>query len=308
MNATVSRFLFSCTLTALLAGCAGSAGHSSLPTVAGPAEFAPALGAPNASPLLYVSDPEGNDVSILSYPDGKPVATIPFTQPAGICVSKSGNVFVADPSESHVRVYAHGATKPTRTLNDSGYNPLSCAVDPQSGNLAVTSYLGSNNHGDLAIYTHAIGAPKVYNDANIPHMSYASYDGAGNLFLDGVTSSHKVVVAELAKGGTHIQAIALNQTITTAGGVGWDGTYVDVGDVGASVIYRFKISAGKGTKVGSTPLNGSAYVDEFSIQGSQVIVPDLINGKVRYYKFPGGGSAVKTIEGFTSPLGTTVSN
>ena len=184
-------------------------------------------------------------------------------------------MFVADPSESHVRVYAHGATKPTRTLNDSGYNPLSCAVDPKSGNLAVTSYLGSNNHGDLAIYTHAIGAPKVYNDANIPHMSYASYDGAGNLFLDGVTSSHKVVVAELAKGGTHLQAIALNQTIANAGGVGWDGTYLDVGDVAASVIYRFKISAGKGTKVGSTPLNGSAYVDEFSIQGTQVIVPDF---------------------------------
>jgi hypothetical protein len=307
MNATASRFLFGCTLTALLAGCTGSGGRS-LPTAAGPAEFAPALGAPNASPLLYVSDPEGNDVATYSYPDGKPVATISFNQPAGMCVSKSGNVFIADPSESHVRVYAHGGTKPLRTLNDSGYNPLSCAVDPKSGNLAVTSYLGSKNHGDLAIYTHAIGAPKVYADANIPHMSYASYDGAGNLFLDGVTSSRKVVVAELPKGGTHIQAIALNQTIANAGGVGWDGTYLDVGDVAASVIYRFKISAGKGTKAGSTPLNGSAYVDEFSIQGTQVIVPDFEAGKVRYYKFPGGGSPVKTIEGFTSPLATTVSN
>lgn len=266
------------------------------------------MAGPNASPLLYVSDPEGNDIAIYDYPDGKPVTTIPFNQPGGMCVSKSGNVFIADPTESHVRVYAHGATKVTRTLTDANYNPLGCAIDAKSGNLAVTSYLGSNGHGSLAIYTHAVGSPKVYDDVNIPRMFYAGYDGAGNLFVDGETKARKVIVGELVKGGTHVQSLTLDQTIATAGGVQWDGTNLAIADVAASVIYRFKISAGKGTKVGSTPLKGSAYVDEFSIQGTQVVVPDFINGKVRYYKYPGGGSPVKTIEGLTSPLATVVSN
>ncbi len=303
----LQRFLFACAAAALSAGCAGSATHVS-PPAAPASQFAPTSAGPDASALLYVSDPEGGDVATYTYPDGKQVATIPFNQPAGMCVSKSGNVFIADPSQSHVRVYAHGATKPTRTLTDAGYNPLGCAIDPNSGNLAVTSYLGSNGHGSLAIYTHAIGSPKVYDDVNIPRMFYAGYDGAGNLFLDGETKARKVVVGELVKGGTHVQSITLNQTIATAGGVQWDGTNLAIGDVSASVIYRFTIAGAKGTKVGSTPLNGSAYVDEFSIQGTQVVVPDYVNGKVRYYKYPGGGSPVKTIEGFTSPLATVVSN
>ncbi len=308
MSATTSRFLFGCTLTALLAGCATPGQHFSPPGAAAPGVLTQAMDVPNASALLYVSDPEGNDIATYTFPDGKPVATIPFDQPAGMCVSKSGNVFIGDPTDSQVRVFAHGATKPLRSLNDPGYNPLSCAIDQKSGNLAVTSFLGSKGHGSLAIYSHAVGAPKVYSDANIPHMFYAGYDGAGNLFVDGTTSSRKVVVAELAKGSTHIVAIPLNQTIATAGGVAWDGTYLDVADVSASVIYRFKIAGGKGTKAGSIPLKDSAYVDEFSIQGPQVVVPDYINGKVRYYKFPGGGTPVKTIDGLTSPLATVVSN
>lgn len=307
MNALSTRVIFGCAAAAILGGCAGSATRVSPPAPAA-VQLAPAFAKPDASALLYVSDSQGNDVSTYSYPEGKHVSDIPFSQPGGMCVSKSGNVFIADPSASHIRVYAHGGAKPLRTLNDPGYNPLGCAIDPKSGNLAVTAYLGADGHGSLAIYTHAVGSPKIYNDTNIPHMFYASYDDAGNLFLDGATSKHVVVVGELPKGGTHIASIALNQSIATAGGVQWDGTNLAIGDVSASVIYRFKMSPGKGTKAGSTRLNGSAYVDQFSIQGTQVVVPDLVNAKVRYYKYPGGGNAVKTISGFTAPIATVVSN
>lgn len=224
-----------------------------------------------------------------------------------MCVSKTGDVFIADQQFSRVRVYAHGGTKLLRSVADPGYSPLGCAIDPVTGNLAVTSYTGAKHHGSLAIYPSAMGPPKVHFDLNIPHMFYCSYDGAGNLYLDGLSKSRAVVVGELAKGASGIQTLTLDQTIANAGGVQWDGTNLAVGDVSASVIYRFKITSGKGTKVGSTPLDGSAFVDEFRIEKQTVVAPDYINGKVRFYKYPAGGSATKTITGFTGPIATTVS-
>ncbi len=262
---------------------------------------------PSTTALLYVSDQPNREVAVYSYPQGNPAGTLAIAQPAGECVSKSGNVFIANSNKSTILVYAHGGTKPVRTITDPGYDPLGCAVDPATGNLAVTSYTGSNGHGALAIYAHAAGKPKVFYDASIPHMSYCGYDGAGNLFFDGYTGKHAVVFGELPKGGSKIQSITLNQAIATAGGVQWDGTNLAVGDVNAAVIYRFKMSGGKGTKVGSTPLKGSLYVDQFWIQGSLVIAPDYIGGKVRFYKYPGGGSSVKTISGLTAPIAAAVS-
>ncbi len=262
---------------------------------------------PGTTALLYVSDQPNLDVAVYSYPQGNPAGTLAVAQPAGECVSKSGNVFIANSGKSTVLVYAHGGTKPVRTITDPGYDPLGCAVDPATGNLAVTSYTGSNGHGALAIYARAAGKPKVFSDASIPHMSFCGYDGAGNLFFDGYTGKHAFMFGELAKGASKIQSVTLNQTIGTAGGVQWDGTNLAVGDVNASVIYRFKMSGAKGTKVGSTPLNGSLYVDQFWIQGSQVVAPDYIGGKVRFYKYPGGGSSVKTISGLTGPVAAAVS-
>lgn len=296
-------------ISTLLAAC--SAPGSGLSSPAGPAAQTPASSwaKPDASALLYVSDPNGGVVAMYSYPVGKPAGQIAnFYSAGGMCVSpKTGNVFIADQSNGTVRVYPHGATKPIRTLADPGYTPLGCAVDPVTGNLAVTSYIGSKKNGSLAIYTRAMGTPKIFSDVNIPHMFYCGYDSAGNLYLDGITSKRVVVLGELPKGGAHVAMVQLDQAIATAGGVQWDGTNVAVGDVSAGIIYRFKIAAGKGTKAGSTPLKGSAFVQEFWIAGQQVVAPDFTNGVVRFYKYPAGGAAVKTISGFTGPVATTIS-
>lgn len=263
---------------------------------------------PNAAALLYVSDPSAGAVEIYSFPYGKHLNTIGnFYQPGGMCVGKTGNVFIADQSNSTVRVYAHGGTKPLRIISDSGYTPASCAIDPVSGNLAVTSSTGLKNHGSLAIYAKAMGTPKVYYDVNIPQVYYAGYDDAGNLFLDGKTSKGAAVVGELAKGGSNIKTIPLNQAIAFPGGVQWDGKHVAIGDVDNHVIYQFAIANGKGTKAGSTPLPDASFILEFWIHGSVVVVPDFINSNVRFFKYPAGGSPNKTIPGFVGPIATAIS-
>jgi hypothetical protein len=56
----------------------------------------------------------------------------------------------------------------------------------------------------------------------------------------------------------------------------WDGKYLAIGNntEGAGTIYQFAINGEKGTKVGSTPLNGSGGAIQFWIEQANVIVPE----------------------------------
>jgi hypothetical protein len=260
--------------------------------------------------LLYVSDTVSGDVYVLSYPQGVLQKTlIGFTDPGGECTDSKGDVFVTSTGGSDVVEYAHGASKPAATLKDAGYFPIGCSVDPLTGNLAVTNFSTTGSgQGDVVIYKHAKGRPTGdYTDSKIENMLLCSYDDKGNLFLDGLGQGSAFEFAELRGGGTSITNVALDQTITTAGGVVWDGTYVAVGDQSDNVIYRFAISGNKGTKVGSTTLGGAVEVFQFSIDGSRVIGPDAGAEDVGIWKYPKGGSALKTFTGFDAPIGTALS-
>jgi|GEM_PF-4679361 len=52
----------------------------------------------------------------------------------------------------------------------------------------------------------------------------------------------------------------------------WDGKYLAIGNntEGAGTIYQFAINGEKGTKVGSTPLNGSGGAIQFWIEQANV--------------------------------------
>jgi hypothetical protein len=80
-----------------------------------------------------------------------------------------------------------------------------------------------------------------------------------------------------------------------------------IGDQSAAVIYQFAISGSTGTKVSSTPLTGSKDVVQFWIEGKKVIGPDAGLAHVAFYKYPAGGSPIKTITGLGEPVGATVS-
>ncbi|MBV8725424.1 MAG: hypothetical protein JO350_08840, partial [Candidatus Eremiobacteraeota bacterium] len=84
------------------------------------------------------------------------------------------------------------------------------------------------------------------------------------------------------------------------------GKYVAVGD-GYSNIYRFSIKGKRGTKVGDTVLSGYPRDAEFWIQGSNVVVPESTRKRVDAFPYPGGGSPVSHIKGFSYPTGAVVS-
>lgn len=292
-------------IAAFLGGCSGG---SSLPSArdAAPAQRAGARGA-----LLYVSDTDSGDVYVFSYPKGKLVQTLSgFTDPAGECVDASANVFIANTGGSDIVEYAHGGTAPVATLPDSGYFPVGCAIDPVTGDLAVTNFPGSSSaQGNVVIYKHAKGKPKAaYADPSIPQMLLCAFDGSGNLFVDGLTASSASAFALLAHGGKKLAPLTLNQNVVSAGGVAWDGKYLAIGDQSGNTIYQFTVKGNRGTMAGSTQLGDAVTVFQFWLDGGRVIGPDAGAGNVKIWKYPAGGSPLKTIGSVYVPLGAAVSN
>jgi hypothetical protein len=319
---------------ALLAGCGGSQAligapaavpqqsvRQSLPfqamrdhAIAAQDDKEPSWMAPDAKSkdLLYVSNT--NTVTIYSYPHGKLEGRIRFGfVPVGECVDKKGDVFITNLDTEQILEYAHGGTKPIATLESPTADPYGCAIDPTTGNLAVSS-LGFGTNGSVGIYKNARGTPTIYRDRSFQEYEFCGYDASGNLFVDGDNKDAAFEFAELPKGGGALKSVTLNQNIGWPGGVQWDGKYVTVGDQTAPVIYQFVIQGTSGTKVGSTSLGGSdvGAVAQFLILGHRLIVPNgctgSCTGNVLYYDYPAGGEATKTItNGVRYPHGLVVS-
>ena len=101
------------------------------------------LPAAKSMDLLYVSNDD--ELLVFSYPKGKLVGeiTVPSGDFAGLCSDSAGDVFVTSVgshSASYILEYAHGGTEPITTLSDPAW-ANGCAVDPTTGNVAVTNLL-----------------------------------------------------------------------------------------------------------------------------------------------------------------------
>jgi hypothetical protein len=270
----------------------------------------PSWMAPDAkkSDLLYVSDVGTDDVYVYSYPQGKLQGKLTgFVRPSGLCVDKSGNVFITDLFAYRILEYGHGGTKRIATLQDPYEDPGDCAVDPSTGNLAVanvsTPYSGP---GDVGVYANARGTPKPYKDSEIIYYEFCGYDDRGNLYVDGMKSGG-FAFAELPSGATSLEEVTLNESISYPGAVQSVGTDVAVGDYESNVIYQFRISGVTGKEVSVTHLHKSSYPIGFWIQGSTVIGPNDDSANLMFWKYPSGGSPTKTIGGLRHPWGATVS-
>jgi hypothetical protein len=265
--------------------------------------------------LLYVADPGSGGVQVYSYapPLVKFVGFLSgASSPAGECVDRQQNVFVTNHSytQSHVIFkYAHGGTEPIGILGDPAGVPIYCAVDPVTGNLAVIDYPFYNGGPTLAIYKNGHGKPQLFSKMGFGMVS-CTYDGHGNLFVDGDVIGGFLQFAEMPAGRRDFVRITLKQQFEFPGSIQWDGRDVAVGDFRIGTIYRFKIAGRQGTEVGSTPLPGSVAVSQFFILGSHVVVPSAplqYAGYVKIYGYPDGGHSERKLHNFSKPMGVAVS-
>lgn len=268
----------------------------------------------SSTTLLYVSDIGAEEVDVFSYPDGKLQGHLSgFDEPNGLCSDAKGNVFVADTYNSRIVEYAHGGTKPIAVIGDAG-TPLGCAVDPTTGNLAVTNY-NFLATGAVAVYKKARGTPTVYTGLWITY--FCTYDSAGNLFIDGFSSSGAVAIGELAKGASSLNGIPLNIKAGWAGGLQWDGKHLVLGDDYANkfipsepyttVAYKLSIQGGVADVIKTIPLVTASDIVQFSLKGKTLLGPDASNETVGFWTYPTGGKPTKSISGFYEPVGTALS-
>ncbi|HEY2474081.1 MAG TPA: hypothetical protein VGI19_04695 [Candidatus Cybelea sp.] len=264
--------------------------------------------------LLYVADDLTNDVYVFSYPQGKLVGTLTgFAAPGGLCTDSHGDVFIPNAFYSNIVEYSHGGTMPIATLNDAPASyPDSCAVNQRNGDLAVGNGASGDGQGrgGIAIYHGAAGEPSFRHAMYHPYS--CGYDPNGNLFVDGEKAGYvDFQFGELAAGGMRYREIALNQPISLAGGVAWDGRAVAVGDVYRAAIYQFSVAGARGKRVGSTPLTGTAAAWQFEVDGGRVVVPNYDSGasEILSYDYPAGGAAIKAFGAgiVVDPVGATIS-
>jgi hypothetical protein len=323
------KIRMSCALFALLAtqaACTGTttavppASNTGVPSVerAGARSARPQTHAsyiePNAKDgaLLYIADYAASAVQIYSYPSAKPVGMLSgLSHPEGMCVDAAANIWITSTGSSQITEYAHGATKPTKTLSDPGYFPVSCAVNPKTGDLVVGNVFStrSDGPGSLVIYKNATGTPSFYNTRSAGFFSiyFVAFDPSGNLFFDGTDaqpSDGQFVYGEVPRNAKNVKPLALTGAfIGFPGNVQWDGKQITVGDQDGSLIYRTK-----GAKItGSTALSGPLDVVGYWIDGKTVIAPDSENGNAGYFRYPAGGPATKLLTGFSDPISAAVS-
>lgn len=262
--------------------------------------------------LLYVSSVLSNDVYIYSYKTEQLVGTLTgFSTPYGVCADKAGNVWIVNDGAQQIVEYGHGGTRPITTLSDPGEYPEGCAVDPTTGNLAVTNFYSASGAGSVSIYARAEGSPQIYSDPSMESYRFCGYDSHGNLFVDGVNGSSAFVLAELPASGSSFTNVNFTQKIEWPGGVQWDGKHIAVGDTDTGTIYR---TNAKGKVAGTTQLSGSNYVNQFWIvsgakkrKADSVVAPSQDGGTVGIYNYPAGGSPNGTIS-VEEPFGAAVSN
>jgi hypothetical protein len=300
------RYALSISAAAYIGGCSG------LP--AAPGGPASRMGADaNTKDLLYVTN--YTMVDVFSYPQGELEGELTgFSSASGSCTDSKANVYIADYNENTIVEYAHGGTQPIRTLRVPGSGPSSCAVDPGSGDLAVTVAGTVTGVGaDLAIYRKAKGRPKIYADPAISGYAYCAYDNAGNLFVDGTPASgygYDFELAELPRQAKSLEAVNLEGGVSWEGGLQWDGQYLVVGQPVRPEIQHYSISGGYGTLVGTTVLTGAYDARQFILAGKKAIVVNLYYvhqyvamWDLLVFNYPGGNETQEILDSGT-PVGS----
>jgi hypothetical protein len=295
---------------AMLAGCGASA-----------TQFAPAQNAAGAvransaswmdphagsSALLYVADSGENAVYVYSFPGGKLMGTLSgFDVPQGECVDGTGNVWITNQSASEIREYAHGGTKPIATLKDPDEFPDSCAVDPKTGDLAVTNGFSSSGEGSIGIYAGAKGSPTKHTDSSMREYSFVTYDDNGDLFVDGVRNAGgRFALAKLPKGGSKFVNIALTR-VRRPGAVASDSSQLAVGDADPfrQGLRIYHLADEKPT--GHTQLRDTCgALEDFALYGDSIVALDPSCQTAEIFSYPGGGSPTKEIK--LAPKGAAV--
>jgi hypothetical protein len=281
--------------------------------------------AAKASNLLYVSSYSNNRVTIYTYVDGnaiKLVGTLSIGQPGGMCTDKAGDVWIPSYDFQTIEEFAHGGTTPIRSIKRSAGYPYACAVDPLTGNLAVTYEFPNGKYGPFGrVVVFAKGErPQTLRSYDLYPVMFAAYDNTGDLFVDGAPcySSYcsplynQTLLLEYPAGGSGFQTLTVvGATIDQATALNWIKPTLLLTNNDASshkvTAYKLLVRGSNATVVGTLPLKNAGTAYGTWVRAGLVIVPDENGDIIRTYDLSNGSFVSSFTKGLSSPFATVVS-
>jgi hypothetical protein len=270
-----------------------------------------------ASTKIFVSDAVNNVVNIYNTA-GKQLAQLTgFSQPQGLAADLKGNLYVADTNNSQILVFAPPYKKAPKKLADPGYFPAGVAVLT----IGTTTYVGVTNicsapnctQGGFIVYKN--GKSKgAFQSSSIYRVYFGGFDAKGNFYADGFDANGVQVYGEVAKatkGGTTFTPNTIGNSIVFPGGVQVNlKGKIAIDDQSGAAIYTYNPPKGGtfGSPIKTTPLTGAGdtVTYAFTSTDKDVWTADALNAASFEFKYPAGGSAVKTITVGGQPIGVAV--
>lgn len=174
-----------------------------------------------AKRLYFASDVWNDDVYIFKLPGMalKGVLT-GFNIPQGECADRAGNIWVANTNTNQMFELSRTGSI-INTINDSYGAPVSCAINPKNGAIAVTDFNGNSGAGQVLVYATPSSIPTLLANPSQYNYYFDGYDRAGNLWTDGLTYGGTYILS--ACGASSCSTIPLRGgTIYFPGAVEWD--------------------------------------------------------------------------------------
>lgn len=243
-----------------------------------------------SSDLLYATDGV-TDVDVMTYPGYKLVGELGgAAELAGVCTDKRGNVWIPTSARSTIVEYAHGGMTPIATLNLPNQYTVTCAVDPISGDLAVSAFPLDGGSLSIAIFAGARGNPISYPLPQMTELGFIAYGPRSQLYFDGLTTRNKFELERFLN-GTFTQVRVRGATINSPpGGIQYAGGFLTIGvrqgNGTTSLVYQMRED---GVIEHTTPLLDSYTCQGYLIWKKQLICPSGYND-LRIYPYPQGGS------------------
>lgn len=256
---------------------------------------------PNAKShrLLYVSDSNNSIVQVYNYPEGTqkpPAGTLTgLNHPHGMCIDHSHNIYITNQEGFSVFKYAAGATQPSATYSLGTELPGGCSVDPTTGNLAVSSGIGSHRqYGAVTICTGPAHCRTFQHPASLVNPAFISYTDSGDLYVNGFTAID-FGMAYLAKGSRAWQVVNYSGPKGAPGGVQWVGTHLvmSLETEYPALLHLCSVSGPNVDCSGkAVELDKITQMEQFFVlqNNRAVVAADVYNDAVDTWAYPAGGN------------------
>ncbi|HEX4012773.1 MAG TPA: hypothetical protein VHX17_02650 [Candidatus Cybelea sp.] len=276
----------------------------------------------NAPRLLFISDDGTNDVYMFKMPSMTLKGTLTgFSEPQGMCADKAGNIWITNTGTLQIYQYSRTGTL-LNTLSDPDGDPVGCAIDKSTGDLAVTNIFDNSGNATVDVYANATGTPTSYSNPAQSENFFPSYDNSGNLYVDGFGNSG-FSLSVLPSGSSSMTTVSVSGgTIFFPGGMNYKGGSLIIGDQECnggsdSCQYATTVSGSTATITGSTPLEnsdgGACDVDQGTIapQGKYFAGGCITEGSgastAARWAYPAGGIPTNFSTNVSEPIGAAIS-